>query len=152
LDPSRPFEYHFADESIDKLYVAEEKMGTILEYMALFAIFIAALGLFGIASFMISKRTKEIGIRKVVGASVFNIIHQFWKEFTFLVLIANIIAWPVGYYVINKWLQNFAFQVNFSIMFFVVSALITFGIALITVSYQTIKAALSDPVDSLKYE
>ena len=101
---------------------------------------------------MITKRVKEIGIRKVVGASVFNIIIQFWKEFTLLVLIANLIAWPIGYFVINKWLQNFAFQVNFSILFFIVSALMALGIALITVSYQTIKAALSNPVDSLKYE
>jgi putative ABC transport system permease protein len=152
LDPSHPFEYHFADESINKLYLAEEKMGKIMEYMSILAIFIAAMGLFGIASFMITKRVKEIGIRKVVGASVPNIIFQFWKEFTILVLIANIIAWPVGYFLINKWLQNFAFQVNFSILFFIVSALMALGIALITVSYQTIKAALSNPVDSLKYE
>lgn len=152
LDPSHPFEYHFADESIDKLYIAEEKMGTIMEYMSILAIFIAAMGLFGIASFMITKRVKEIGIRKVVGASVTNIIIQFWKEFTFLVLISNLIAWPIGYFVINKWLQNFAFQVNFSILFFVSSALLALGIALATVSYQTIKAALSNPVDSLKYE
>ena len=116
------------------------------------AIFVACLGLFGLISFSAEQRTKEIGIRKVLGASISGIVLLISKEFTRWVLAANIIAWPVAYFVMNKWLQNFAYRARIGIEYFVLSALLAFVIALITVSYQSVKAAMANPVDSIKYE
>ena len=110
------------------------------------------LGLFGLALFMVEQRTKEIGIRKVLGASISSIFILVSKEFVFLVLIANAFAWPTAYFLMRIWLQNFAYRVNMEPLIFVISGAIALLIALLTVSYQAIKAATADPVDSLRYE
>ena len=116
------------------------------------AIFIACLGLLGLASFTVNQRTKEIGVRKVLGATTSRILFLLNKDFIFRVLVANIIAWPLAYYAMSKWLQNFAYRIEFNIWMFLASAGVALLIALFTVSYQTIRAAHSNPVDSLRYE
>jgi predicted permease len=147
-----PFEFHFLDESIDNLYVSEQRLSKIFNYFTFLAIFIACLGLFGLASYTAELRTKEIGVRKVLGASISGIVILLTKEFSKWVLMANIIAWPLAYYAMNKWLQNFAYRVDLSVWTFILSGLMAFAIALITVSFQSIKAASANPVDSLRYE
>jgi len=152
LDPAHPFEYTFMDETFDKLYRSEEKLSQIFTLFSMLAIFIAGLGLFGLALFMVEQRTKEIGIRKVLGASVGSIFVLVSKEFATLVLIANVIAWPTAYFLMQKWLQNFAYRVNMEVWIFLMSGVLALVIALLTVSYQAVKAALTDPVNSLRYE
>ncbi len=115
-------------------------------------IFIAALGLFGLALYMVEQRTKEIGVRKILGASLGNIFVLISKEFVYLVLIANILAWPLAYILMQKWLQNFSYRIEMGMWIFVLAGVIAFAIALLTISFQAIKAALADPVKSLRYE
>jgi len=115
-------------------------------------VFVACLGLFGLSIYSAEVRMKEIGVRKVLGASLPDIVVLLSKEFTRWVLLANIIAWPLAYYAMNRWLQNFAYRTGIGIEIFIMSGLIAFAIALITVSYQSLKAALAHPVDSLRYE
>ena len=124
----------------------------IFGIFTLLGLFIACLGLLGLASFTAESRTKEIGIRKVCGASVAGIVIMLSKQFTKWVLLANGIAWPVAYFAMNKWLQNFAYRINIDIMTFLLSGLLVLGIALLTVSFQSFKAALANPADSLRYE
>ena len=152
LDPAHPFEYSFMDESFDRLYRSEERLGQIFGVFSILAIFIASLGLFGLSLFMAEQRSKEIGIRKVLGASVGRIFVLLSKEFAILVFIANVIAWPAAYFLMQKWLQNFAYRVVAKSWIFVLSAAIAFFIALATISFQVVKAALADPVKSLRYE
>ncbi|UCH95666.1 MAG: ABC transporter permease [Candidatus Aminicenantes bacterium] len=152
LNPGYPFEYHFLDDRFDGLYRAEQRMGTLTKYFTVLGILIACLGLFGLASFTAEQRTKEIGVRKVLGASVGSIIALLSREFTRLVLVATIIAWPVAYFTMNQWLQNFAYQVGIAWWIFIFSAGLTVIIALLTVSYQSIKAAVTNPVEALRYE
>lgn len=152
FDPDRPFEYAFLDESFDAQYRAEEKLGRIFSYFSILAIFIACLGLFGLASFTTERRTKEIGIRKVLGATVLGIVVLLSKEFTKWVLIANAIAWPIAYYSLNKWLQSFAYRTHITVLTFIFAAGISFMIALLTVIYQALRAATANPVKSLRYE
>jgi len=121
-------------------------------YISFLALCIACLGLFGLASYSTEQRTKEIGIRKVLGASVSNVVIFLSKEFIVLVLIANIIAWPVAYFTMNKWLQGFAYRTDIGLFTFFLSAFFAVSIALVTVGYQTIKAARANPVESLRYE
>jgi putative ABC transport system permease protein len=147
-----PFEYTFLDERFDRSYRGIERVGNLLNSFAVLAVFIACLGLFGLASFMAEQRTREIGIRKVLGAPVSGIVFMLSKEFTRCVLAANIFAWPVAYWALSKWLENFAFRTNIGILTFILSGLITLIIALLTVSYKSIKAAKTDPVHALKYE
>ncbi|UCE18447.1 MAG: ABC transporter permease [Gemmatimonadota bacterium] len=147
-----PFEFHFLDDTIDELYAAEQRMSTIYKYFTFLAICIACLGLFGLASYSAERRTKEIGIRKVMGASVPGIIGMLTKDFLKWVLFSNIIAWPIAWYAMNTWLQNFAYRVNIGIWTFILSASLALIIALVTVSYQSMKAALANPVESLSYE
>jgi ABC-type antimicrobial peptide transport system permease subunit len=147
-----PFEYQFLDEYYDRTYRAEQRMGKLFNAFTTLAIFIACLGLLGLASFMAEQRTKEIGIRKVLGASVSNIILLLSREFVLLVTISNVLAWPLAYYFMNKWLENYAYHASVNLFFFLVSALAALGIALLTVSYQAIRAASSNPIDSLRYE
>jgi putative ABC transport system permease protein len=116
------------------------------------AIFIACLGLFGLVSYSAERRTKEIGIRKVLGAQISDITWLMSKEFLFLVFTANIVAWPVAYYFMNKWLQNFAYRINIGLGVFIASGTIALVIAIITASFQSIKAATANPADSLRYE
>lgn len=150
--PNYPFDYFFIDENFDELYRSEEKLGQVFGAFALLAIFIACLGLFGLASFTAEKRTKEIGIRKVLGAPVLGIIYLLSKEFTKWVIVANVIAWPLAYFVMQKWLQNFAYRTNVGLWIFVGAAGVSLVITLVTVSFQSVKAALADPVRSLRYE
>jgi putative ABC transport system permease protein len=150
--PDSPFEYHFLDEAYDKLYRTEQRMGTLFNYFTGLAVLISCLGLFGLASFMAEKRTKEIGIRKVLGAPVSGVVILLNKEFIKWVLIANIVAWPVAYYAMSKWLQGFAYRTNIGVWSFALAALIALAIAVVTVSYKSIKAATANPVESLRYE
>ncbi|MFC1725994.1 FtsX-like permease family protein [candidate division KSB1 bacterium] len=150
--PNRPFEYFFFDEEFDKMYRAENKMNKIFTYSALLTIFIASLGLFGLASFITEKRTREIGIRKVLGASISNVILNTSKEFFILIAGAIIIALPFSYFIMNKWLQNFEYRITMNIGLFIYSALTALVVAAAAVSYQVLKVANTNPVDSIKYE
>lgn len=147
-----PFEYSFLDEDFDNLYINEKQTRKLFTIFSCLAIFIACLGLFGLVLFIADRKTKEIGIRKVLGASVSGIVTILNKSFIKLVLIANFIAWPAAWYAMNRWLQNFAYRIKLSWWMFVLAALISLMIALITVSSQTVKAALKNPVNSLRYE
>jgi putative ABC transport system permease protein len=152
LDPIRPFNFLFLDESYDSLYRQEDVLKTITFYFSFLAVLIGCLGLFGMASFTAEQRTKEIGIRKVLGASVPGIIRLLAKEFVLLVIAANVIALPLAYFAMNRWLQSFAYRMNIHPIILVLAAVISLSIALVTVSYQAIRAALANPVDSLRYE
>lgn len=152
LSNKYPFEFSFLDENINQLYAAEEQTLRIIGTFAGIAIFIACMGLFGMASFTAEQRKKEIGVRKVLGASVQSIVILLSKEFSRWVLLANIIAWPVAYYTMNRWLQNFPYRVDIGFWIFLSAGVIALTIALITVSSQAIKAALSNPVEVLKNE
>jgi putative ABC transport system permease protein len=134
------------------LYRAEERLGKIFSAFSFLAIFIACLGLFGLASFTAEQRTKEIGIRKVLGASVSNIIFLLSKEFTRWVIVANLIAWPVAYLAMRRWLESFAYRVGITPWAFLLSAFMALVIAFLTVSFQAVKAALANPVDCIRYE
>ena len=152
FSPNRPFEYFFFDEYFDRLYKAEEKLGKIFGSFSLLAIFIACLGLFGLASFATEQRTKEIGIRKVLGASISGIVLLLSKDFTKLVIVSNLIAWPIAYWAMSRWLQDFAYRINIGLGTFLLAGAIALVIALLTVSLQAIKAALANPVEALRYE
>ncbi|MDH5744893.1 MAG: hypothetical protein OEZ52_15220, partial [Candidatus Aminicenantes bacterium] len=150
--PMFPFEFNFLEEAVDRTYRNIERTGKLINNFTVLAVFIACLGLFGLASFMAEQRTKEIGVRKVIGASVSNIILLLMKEFIKYVLIANIVAWPIAYYFMNRWLENFPYRSKLGLDIFIFSVTLTFVLALLTVSYQSIKAAIANPVDSLRYE
>jgi putative ABC transport system permease protein len=150
--PDFPFVFSFLDRRIESMYKVERKLGQSFNYFTLIAILLSCLGLLGLAFYMAEKKTKEIGIRKVLGATVPNILLLLTKEFTKFVFLANIIAWPVAYYFMNKWLQNFAYRINIGLGIFPASGMIALVIALLTVSYQSLKAATANPVDSLRYE
>jgi len=152
FNPGYPISYTFMDDSINALYRNEARMMEMFGYFSLLAIFIACLGLFGLASFTTEQRTKEIGVRKVLGANISNIVILLSKEYSKWVLVANIIAWPVAYFAMNKWLNNFAYHASIGLAIFVLTALVTFLIALLTVSYQSVKAALGNPAQALRYE
>ena len=152
LYPSLTFDYFFLDDSFDNQYRAEERLNSLFSYFTLFAILIACLGLFGLTSFTVEQKTKEVGIRKVLGAGISGICLLLSREFIKWILIANIIAWPIAYYAMSRWLQGFAYRTNVEMGIFVLSAGLALLIALLTVSFQSIKAALADPVASLRYE
>jgi putative ABC transport system permease protein len=147
-----PFEYTFLDDRFDRSYRGIERVGNLLNSFAVLAVFIACLGLFGLASFLAEQRTREIGIRKVLGAPVSGIVFMLSKEFTRCVLAANIFAWPAAYWALSKWLENFAYRTDIGILTFILSGLTALITALLTVSYKSIKAARTDPVHALKYE
>ncbi len=134
------------------MYKSEQRLGKLFTYFAVLAIFISCLGLFALASFVAEQRTREIGVRKVLGASIPNITFLLSKEFLKWVLMANAIAWPVAFYAMKKWLTNFAYRVTIGVEVFIFSGLLALGIAFITVSYQAVKAAVLDPVETLRYE
>jgi ABC-type antimicrobial peptide transport system permease subunit len=151
-NPDLPFEFHFLDETIDRQYLKEINTAQIFGYFSFIAIFISCLGLYGLSMFMIENRTKEIGVRKVLGASVSSILKLFYSDFSKLILFATTIACPLGYYFMNKWLQDFAYRIEISWWIFALSGGIALVIALATVSYQAIKAAVANPIESLRYE
>jgi ABC-type antimicrobial peptide transport system permease subunit len=151
-NPGYVFEYHFLDQTIQRQYSQEKKMGEILDYFTSLAVFIAALGLLGLVSFYIRSRVKEIGIRKVLGSSTTRIVVIACREFGWSVVMANIIAWPVAYFAMNKWLQNFAYRIDITIWPFVLAGVSALAIAMVTVSWQAIRAATANPVEALRYE
>jgi putative ABC transport system permease protein len=157
LAPEAPFEVSFLDENFAALYQAEQKMGEVFGYISALAILIACMGLFGLASFAVEHRTKEIGVRKVLGASVSGIVAMLSKDFVKLVLVANLVAWPVAYFAINKWLEHFAYRSPDLAgaggwWIFALAGGLALAIAMIAVSTQAIKAALANPVEALRYE
>ncbi|MGH7495375.1 MAG: ABC transporter permease [bacterium] len=154
LRPNFPFQYSFLDERYEQLYQSEHRLGQIFGTFSLLAVFIACLGLFGLASYTAEQRTKEIGIRKVLGASANNIVLLLSKEFTRLVIVATLVAWPVAYYAMHRWLQEFAYRINLNQQTgtFLLAAILAFAIALFTVSFQAVKAALGNPIKALRYE
>jgi putative ABC transport system permease protein len=152
FSPDFIFEYRFLDDEFHRMYMREANLQKLLEYFTFLAIFISCLGLFGLASFMSEQRTKEIAIRKILGAKTASIIAKLSKEIVILVILANIIAWPVAAYFMNSWIGSFAYRTNIGVMEFILSAIIALGIAILTVAYQSIKAATANPVDSLRYE
>ena len=150
--PQLPFDFSFLDETFDRQYKADEKLQAIFSNFGVLAIFISCLGLSGLVSFTAEQRTKEIGIHKALGASISGIIFLLSKEFTKWVLIANLIAWPVAYFAMNQWLQNFAYRINIELGTFILAGVLALIIALLTVGYQAVKAAKANPVDALRYE
>jgi putative ABC transport system permease protein len=150
--PARPFNFQFLSERYQALYEAEEKQSQLFTTFSGLAIFIASLGLFGLATFNAMQRVKEIGIRKVLGASVPHILGLLSKEIVILILVANVIAWPVAYYFMKGWLESFAYHIDMNVFVYILAAVIAVLIALITVSAQTIRAATSNPAQTLKYE
>jgi putative ABC transport system permease protein len=152
IDPKHPFNFTFLDDRLQNQYLTEVKLGRIIAVFAGLAIFIACLGLFGLASFTIEQRTKEIGIRKVLGASMSGIVAMLSKDFLKLVLLANLIAWPIAWYGMNQWLQDFEYRMPISWWIFALAALAAFTIALFTVSFHAVRAAVSNPVNALRSE
>lgn len=148
----QPFEYFFLDEEFDEAYQGERRLGIIYSIFSILAVFIACLGLFGMASFTTEQKTKDIGIRKAMGATATSIVFLLTKEFNKWVLAANIVAWPLAFFLMKNWLENFAFRIDQGIWRYILAALITLVIAVITVSYQSIRAAIRNPADSLRYE
>ncbi|MCO4291838.1 ABC transporter permease [Solitalea sp. MAHUQ-68] len=152
LAPGMPFSYRFLDDSFDDMYRTEQRVGKIAIVFAMLAIVIACLGLFGLVAYSAEQRTKEIGIRKVLGASAANIITMLSKDFLKLVFVASLIAFPIAWYAMNKWLQDFVYRIEIGWWVFVLAGLTALVIALVTLSFQSVKAALANPVKSLRTE
>jgi ABC-type antimicrobial peptide transport system permease subunit len=150
--PDYPFEFNFLDTTIDAQYKSEQRLELILRIFTLMAIAISCFGLFGLISFTTEQKTKEIGIRRILGASVGSVVKLLTKEFIILVMIANFVAWPTAYFVMTKWLKNFAYRTEIGIAAFLLSGFGALVIAVLTVCFQSTKAALSNPVDSLRSE
>jgi len=152
LNPGYPFSYGFLDQDLANQYKGEQRMGSLFNVFAVLAIFISCMGLYGLSAFMAEQRTKEIGVRKVLGASVFKVVYLLSTGFTKLILIAVVIAVPLAWFAINSWLKSFAFRVNADWMVFLIASLAALAIAWLTVSYESIKAAIANPVKSLRNE
>jgi putative ABC transport system permease protein len=150
--PDYVFEYHFLDQKIDELYKAENQRAELFGTFSFISIFISCLGLFGLASFTAERKTKEIGIRKVLGATVPSILSMLSKDFIKWILAANLISWPIAFYFMNQWLQDFAYRIEITWWMFALAGGVALVIALATVSFQAIKAATANPVESLRYE
>ncbi len=150
--PDFLFEYEFLDESFAAQYYQEKRLAEILKYFGFLSVILSCLGLFSLSAFVAERRTKEIGIRKVLGSSVIGIVYLLSKEFLRWVLYANVIAWPMAYFAVRIWLQNYPFRANMSLWTFILSTGMTLAIALLTISYHSIRAATSDPVHSLRFE
>jgi len=147
-----PYWYQFLDEAFESQYQTEKQLGVLFQLFGAFAIFISCLGLFGLAAYTAEQKTKEIGVRKVLGATFSDIILLLSKQFTKWILLANLIAWPVSYILMTQWLNEFAYRINIGVLIFITSALIALFVAMLSVSYQAIKAAIARPVESLRYE
>ncbi|HEY4613125.1 MAG TPA: FtsX-like permease family protein, partial [Bacteroidota bacterium] len=152
LIPGRPFRYSFLDEQFNQLYQDDRRFAQIVTYAAVLAIVVASLGLFGLAAFIIEQRRKEIGVRKILGASLSAIILTLSKEFMTLVGIANLVAWPLGYYLMDSWLENFAYRIDLGIGVFLLAGFGALATAFVTVSFQSVRAATANPVEALRYE
>jgi putative ABC transport system permease protein len=152
FNPAYPFEYHFLDDEYNRLYKNEEQRSQIIGFFSIIAIFISCLGLYGLSSFIAIQKTKEIGIRKSNGAQVKDILQMFNRYFSKWILVAFILATPVSYYFMNRWLQNYAYNTNLEWHIFAISGAIAYIIALLTIGWQSWKAATKNPIDSLRYE
>ncbi|OGG56037.1 MAG: hypothetical protein A3F84_16080 [Candidatus Handelsmanbacteria bacterium RIFCSPLOWO2_12_FULL_64_10] len=150
--PSLPLDFFFLDEYVDRQYRAEERWGQIIGYASVFAVFIACLGAFGLTALAVARRTKEIGIRKVLGASVPSLLALLSGEFVVLVTVANLVAWPAAYYAMNRWLQDFAYRIPLGVGPFILGGVLTLVVSLLTVNIQAMKAARANPVEALRYE
>ncbi len=150
--PNQLFRYSFLDDDVQSRYSTDRQRGTIYKYFTILAIFISCLGLFGMASFISEQRTKEIGIRKVLGATIANIIVKVSRDFIILLAISNVVAWPIAYFALSGMLNNYAYRTNFPLWIFVVSGLAAITIALLTICLKIFKAACANPADSLRYE
>ncbi|HLA68132.1 MAG TPA: FtsX-like permease family protein, partial [Bacteroidota bacterium] len=151
-DPQHPFRYSFLDEQFSNLHASEQRMGHLLTVTSVLAIVLACLGLFGLAAFSAEIRTKEIGVRKVMGASLPGIVGLMTRDFMKLVFVANVLAWPLGYYAMTLWLESFAYRTDVSPWIFAATTLLAFVIAALTVSVQAVRAGLANPVEALRYE
>ena len=151
-NPDFAFNYAFLDDTFNELYKSEHQTRLLFNLFAAIAILISCLGLFGLAAFTAQRRNREIGVRKVLGASVAGVIQLLAKDFIKLVVIAIVIATPLAWYMMNKWLQDFAYKININFIVFLMAGLIAIAIALVTVSFQAIKAAVANPVKSLRTE
>jgi len=152
INPNYPFEFHFLDENIDRFYQKERQINRIITAFTILAVFISCLGLFGLSLFMAEQRTKEIGIRKTLGATVSSVIGLLSKNFLLLIAVANILSWPVSYFIMKKWLQNFAYRIDIGIWIFALAASLALFVGLLTIAFHTIKAACANPINSLRYE
>ena len=152
FNPGFPFKYYFTDDELSKNYKAEHTVSKLSRYFAFLAIFISCLGLFGLVTFTAEQRIKEIGIRKVLGASVPGIVRMLSKDFLKLVLLSAVIAFPIAWWAMSKWLQDFAYRTNIGWWVFLVAGVVALLIALFTISFQAIKAAIANPVKSLRAE
>jgi len=152
MAPTRPFQYFFLDNEFDQLYKSEMKTSRLFDFLTVMALFIACLGLFGLASYTADQRTKEMGIRKVLGASTSHIFYLLSGEFIKWIILSSLIAWPLAYYFMSQWLNNFAYRINLTPLIFVFSAAAALLIAVLTVSFQALKTARSNPAESLRYE
>ena len=150
--PSSPFSFSFMDDNLNNMYQAEEKMGAILNLFGVVAIFISCIGLFGLATLATEQRTKEIGIRKVLGASSPQILKLISREFLLMILVANVIAWPAAWYILRIWLQNFAYRIEIGLAPMLLSATVVTAVGLLTVSWQSVRASMANPVESLRCE
>jgi putative ABC transport system permease protein len=150
--PDKPFDYSFLDQHFNEIYKNDERTGQMFGFFSTLAILIACLGLFGLAAYTGEQRIKEIGVRKVLGASVTNIVFLISKDFIKLVIISGIIAVPISYFAMNSWLQDFAYRVKIGPVIFILAISLAFLIAFITISSQALKAATSNPVKAIKYE
>jgi putative ABC transport system permease protein len=147
-----PFDYQFLDEELDQMYRPEQRMGIVFNLFSLLAILISCMGLFGMASFMAEQRTKEIGIRKTYGSSLFNIFMLINGRFVKWILLANLIAWPVAWFSMNHWLENYAYRTSISWWIFPIAAAISIIIGFVTVTYQSLRTAATNPAETLHYE
>ena len=152
FSPKYPFEYRFLDNVLDQEYKTEQQSQSLLRYFVLLAALISCLGLFGLASFMTERRTKEIGVRKVLGASEAGIFILLSRYFVRWVVAANLLAWPIAYFGMNRWLQSFAYRTPINWPSFVLAALLSLGVALLTVSWQSLKVAYANPATALRLE
>jgi ABC-type antimicrobial peptide transport system permease subunit len=152
FNPAYPFKFDFIDQELSKLYKGEQQMGNIFNLFAGLGIFISCLGLYGLSAFMAEQRTKEIGVRKVLGASVLNLVYLLSSGITRLILVAIVIAIPVSWYAVNSWLAGFAYHISVSWLVFFIAALVALSIAWLTVSYESVKAAIANPIKSLRTE
>ncbi|MYK99685.1 MAG: FtsX-like permease family protein, partial [Gemmatimonadetes bacterium] len=150
--PDDSFTYSFLDEDFNRLYQNEARQGSIFRSFSMLAVFIACLGLLGLASFTAEQRTREIGVRKVLGASASGIVALLSKEYVRLVVYANLIAWPIAYFVMNDWLDGFAYRTDLSPWIFVLAAALAIAVTMLTVSYKAVSVAHTDPVDALQHE
>jgi putative ABC transport system permease protein len=153
FSPETPFQFNVVDQLVDSQYINDQRIQTIIQFFTILSIFIACLGLFGLVTFMTEKRTKEIGIRKVLGASVTKMIWILSKDYLKWVVIANLVAWPLAYYIMKTYfLQQYAYKIKIGFDILLFATLVSLLIAIFTVCFQSIKASLTNPVETLKYE